>query len=261
MEMNTQTPEMAHVRPERREAWLGNATVRYEVAGEGEPLVLVHGLSGSTRWWARNIPALAAHYRVHPVDLPGFGGLRRLRKDFALVRAADWMQRWMDAVGLERAHLIGHSMGGLVGIRFAARYPQRVRRLVLAAPASLPTGASLAGQLLPLATALRYATPSFLPVLAYDALRAGPATLLRAARDILHADVRADLRAIAAPTLLLWGERDALVPPSIGPLLRGEIPDARLLLIPGAGHVLMWDRPRAFDDAVLAFLAGEPVGE
>ena len=117
------------------------------------------------------------------------------------------------------------------------------------------------GHLIPLLLAARYAAPAFVPVLVRDALRTGPTTLWRAARDLLAEDVRGDLRNIAAPTLLVWGENDPLIPPAVGDLLREEIPDSRLLVLHGAGHVPMFDQFKEFDAALLAFLAGESVGE
>jgi pimeloyl-ACP methyl ester carboxylesterase len=246
--------------PSRREIRLGGSPVRYEVAGGGgEPVVMVHGLSGSTRWWARNLPALARRHRLYLVDLPGFGAMRSLRRRFVLAEAASWLSEWMRAVGLERAHLVGHSMGGYVTIRLAAGRPELVGRLVLVAPAGTTTGRSMLGHLVPLLLAARYATPAFLPVLARDALRMGPATLWRAAKDLLAEDVREDLQKIEAPTLLVWGENDPLVPPTVGELLRQEVPDSRLLVLEGAGHVPMFDRPENFDAALLAFLAGDKV--
>ena len=116
------------------------------------------------------------------------------------------------------------------------------------------------GYLFPPLGAARYARPSFLPVLVRDALRMGPATLLLASRDLLAGGAREDLRRIAAPTLMIWGENDTLVPPAIGDLLRAEIPDSRLLVLKGAAHVPMFDSPEDLDAALLAFLAGEPVG-
>jgi pimeloyl-ACP methyl ester carboxylesterase len=245
----------------RNEVRVGGWPVHFEVAGEGEPVVLVHGLSGSTRWWSRNVSDIAQRYRIYLVDLPGFGKMRRLRRQFILAEAASWLSEWMDAVGLERAHLVGHSMGGYICLRLAARRPAAVGRLVLVAPAGVPTGRSMVGYIGPLLEAARYATPSFLPVLVRDALRMGPATLWRAATDLLAEDVREDLRRIEAPTLLVWGQRDPLVPPAVGDLLREEIHDSRLLVLKRAAHVPMFDRPRGFDAALLAFLAGEPVGE
>src|SRR3954447_23730232 len=96
---------------ERRRVRLGPATIAYEVAGAGPPVVLVHGLSGSSRWWRRNIGALTPHRRVYVVDLIGFGA-SRTRAPFVLAEAAGSLTRWMDQLELERVSLVGHSMGG-----------------------------------------------------------------------------------------------------------------------------------------------------
>ena len=244
-----------------REVLVSGRQVRYEVAGEGDPVVLVHGLSGSTRWWARNVPDLAKHYRVYIVNLPGFGTFNRRGQRFVLTEATSWLLAWMEAVGLERAHLVGHSMGGYLSLKLAARRPEAVRRLVLVDPAGVPSHRTMLGHLGPLLLAARYARPTFLPVLVRDALYAGPFTLLRTARDLLAEDVRGDLRRVGVPTLLVWGDRDPLIPPSIGDVMRAEIPDSRLLVIEGAGHNPMFDQPEDFNATLLAFLAGEPVGE
>ena len=239
---------------------VGGQSIHYRSAGSGDPIVLVHGLAGSTRWWSRNLAALAARHRVYLVDLPGFGALRRQAGGFALAEAAAWLLAWMEAVNLRQAHLVGHSMGGYIAIRLAVAHPQVVRRLILVAAAGVPSGRSLVRHLIPLARALRHARPGFLPVLAYDALRAGAPTLWRASRQLLAQDVRERLASIAAPTLLVWGENDALIHPALGHVLREEIPDSRLVILPGAGHVPMFDRPAEFNAVMLRFLAGEPVG-
>ncbi|HET9921607.1 MAG TPA: alpha/beta fold hydrolase [Ktedonobacteraceae bacterium] len=227
--------------------------MRYRVMGSGEPVILVHGLSGSILWWTRNIASLAQHYAVYLVDLPGFGTLAR-RQHFALTGAADWLLEWLQAVGLTRANWIGHSMGGYICIQIAARRPEVVKRLVLVAPAALPVGHRWQNYLLPLVEATRYMQPSFLPILFYDAVRAGPLTLLRATKDLLAKDVREDARSIQAPTLLIWGANDTLVPAALGDILRKEIAGSRLLILKRAGHVVMYDRSQAFNEAVLAFL-------
>jgi pimeloyl-ACP methyl ester carboxylesterase len=116
------------------------------------------------------------------------------------------------------------------------------------------------GHLGPLLLSARYARPTFFPVLVRDALYAGPLTLWRATRDLLAEDVRGDLGRVGAPTLLVWGERDPLIPPSIGDVMRAEIPNSRLLVIEGAGHNPMFDCPEDFNGALLAFLAEKTVG-
>jgi pimeloyl-ACP methyl ester carboxylesterase len=240
---------------------VGGWPISYEAAGEGEPVVFVHGLSGSTRWWYRNVRTIAERHRIYLVDLPGFGTMRSLRGRFVLAETATWLSEWMEAAGLERAHLVGHSMGGYASVRLAASRPELVRRLVLVAPAGVPAERSMLGHLVPLLLTVRHAPPAFLAVLVQEALRMGPMTLWRVARDLLAEDVRGDLRNIEAPTLLVWGENDPLIPPAVGDLFREEISNSRLLLLQRAGHVPMFDQPKEFDAALLTFLSGELVGE
>src|SRR6266496_162727 len=210
---------------------VGDQQVRYQVAGEGEPIILVHGLSASTLWWRRNVLNLAQHYCVYLVDLPGFGSMRFPRGRFVLTNAASWLLSWMEAIGLKRAHLVG--------------------------PAVMPQVRNVSGYFVPLLAAMRHMPLSFFPILSFDALRAGPLTLLRAIQDLLILDVRKEMNAITAPTLLVWGENDTLVPPSLGYVLCKEIAHARLIVLKKAAHVCMYDRPREFDAAILAFLRGE----
>ncbi len=233
--------------------------VPYQVAGQGEPVVLVHGLSGSSHWWVRNLPALAGNYTVYLVDLPGFGAMSRFPDRLMLSELATWLLQWMDAVHLERIRLIGHSMGGAIAIQCAAQRPAAISQMVLAAPAAIPAGhLTLWSYVPPLVETLAATTPSFLPILAYDALRAGPRTLLRMSRALLTHDVRDELRQVTVPTLLMWGRRDALVPPSLAHAMRQELAHAELRILDDAGHVVMYDRPAAFNRAVLAFFAGQP---
>ena len=229
--------------------------------GEREPIVLVHGLSASTLWWRRNVESLARERTVYLVDLPGFGSMRRFATHFVLAQAGAWLVSWMDAVGLQCVDLIGHSMGGYICMWIAAHYPERVRRLVLVSPAVMPKVHSVPGYAVPLLITLRYLTPSFFLILSFDALRAGPMTLLHAAHDLSKVDVHKDIKAIAAPTLLVWGENDTLVPPTLAHILRGEIAHAHLLMLKHAAHVSMFDQPQLFNRAVNAFLEGEVVGE
>lgn len=229
--------------------------------GEHEPIVLVHGLSASMLWWTRNVESLAQKRSVYLVDLPGFGSMRRFATQFALAQAGAWLVSWMDAVGLGCVDLIGHSMGGYICMWIAAHYPERVRRLVLVSPAVMSRVHSVLGYTVPLLIGLRYLTPSFFLILFFDALRAGPITLLHTAQDLLRVDVHKDIKAITAPTLLVWGANDTLVPPTFAHVLRGEIAHARLLMLKHAAHVSMFDQPQQFNKAVNAFLQEENVGE
>jgi pimeloyl-ACP methyl ester carboxylesterase len=253
--MRTTTADAVKI--ERGRLEIGPVCIHYQVAGAGEPVVLVHGLSGSTRWWRRNIPALAAQCQVYVLDLIGFGGSRG-RQRFVLGEAARYLTAWMDRLGIERASLIGHSMGGAIAADLAADFPDRVERLVLVDAAALPFEDGHLPRVLGLARALWWLPLSFLPILITDAARAGPITLWKAARELLTTDMRPKLSRIEAPTLLLWGEHDALVPLAIGRQLNRCLPQAELIVIEGAGHNPMWDRPEQFNRVVVDFLAAEP---
>jgi pimeloyl-ACP methyl ester carboxylesterase len=244
----------------RREVQVNGHLVRYKEAGAGDPVVLVHGLSGSTQWWARNVEPLARHFRVFVVDLPGFGAMCRSRLQLRLDEGAGWLLGWMETIGLTRASFIGHSMGGYICLRLAALRPDIVNRLVLTAPAVMARSRTLVGNILPLVYTTCAASPRFLATLTFDALRAGPLTLLRASKDIITREVRhEELSAVAAPTLLLWGEQDRLIPAVIGKTLLQRMPDAQLHIVKHGGHVPMFDQAREFNAAVLEFLRADLV--
>nr|PZN30478.1 MAG: alpha/beta hydrolase [Chloroflexota bacterium] len=243
---------------EQRWTHVGAARIAYQIAGDGPPLVLIHGLSGSARWWRRNVLALAEGFRVYTVDLIGFGGSRG-RQAFVLDEAAAHLARWSEQLGIGRASFAGHSMGGFIAADLAAGFPDLVDRLVLVDAAALPIGRGYAQHALGLAGALRFSRPSFLPVLVGDALRAGLWTVVAAARQLLASDLTVRLSDIRAPTLLVWGERDRLVPVEVGRRLQEALPGSRLEIIARAGHNPMWDRPEEFNRLVLEFLSA-PAG-
>jgi pimeloyl-ACP methyl ester carboxylesterase len=233
------------------------AAIYYQVAGDGPPVVLVHGLSGSGRWWARNVDALATRYRVFVVDLLGFGGSRGAHP-FLLRDAATHLAAWLEQLGVERASIVGHSMGGFIAADLAARYPTQVERLVLVDAVALPPDPRPLRHALGLGRALCRLPASFLPVLVADACRAGPRTIGTAARELLTMQDYPPLDRIEASTLVVWGEHDKLVPLELGRQLCERLPGAQLAVIPRAGHNPMWDRPTEFNHLVGAFLAGEP---
>jgi pimeloyl-ACP methyl ester carboxylesterase len=199
-------------------------------------------------------------HRLVLLDWPGFGRLRRLHRDFALEQATNWLAEWLEAVGLSRIDLVGHSMGGYVAACFAARFPELVERLVLVAPAGIPSGRSLLRHVLALPRASRQHTLDSLRLVALDTLRTRFWLTLRIARDLLAADVRPALGAIRAPTLVAWGARDPLLSPAAGEVFRSTVPDCQLVILKETGHLPMIHRPREFSAVVTAFLAGQRVG-
>jgi len=237
--------------------------------GSGSPVVLVHGLSGSSRWWSRNVAALGEKHLVAAVDLVGFGrnrrflGLPRFLPTFAETTAL--LARWIETFG-EPVHVIGHSMGGQIAIALAAERPDLVRSLILVNAAGMPF------RLDPRPHVRAVPKPPYggigiARVLVPDFFRAGPASVAVAGARVVRGDMRDRMHRIRVPTLLVWGENDPLVPLVYGEAMQREIEGSRLVVIPGAAHVAMWDRPSEFNRIALSFLdeveaasfvAGEP---
>ena len=224
----------------------------YSRVGQGPPLVLIHGLSGSRLWWRRNTPTFRREFTVYTLDLVGFGRSRRQRP-LPIRESAKLIGAWLDHMGLQVVRIVGHSMGAHTAIHIANAWPERISRLVLVAASAmirepwwrittrLPQ-AGLNGAL------------DFLPTLAYDALRTGPLNLYHATQEILRDDPLEELTVLTMPTLLVWGERDVLVTLEQGQKLQQALTGARLEVIEGAGHNVMYDRAEAFNRLVLPFL-------
>jgi pimeloyl-ACP methyl ester carboxylesterase len=218
------------------------------------PLVCVHGLAGSSRWWRPVLPALSERFDVHLVDLPRPRALSRVRP----ADAAAWLGGWLADAALDAPVLVGHSLGGLIAAQVAAREPELVGRLVLVDPAGVPSGRALTLEPLALAGSLITVPLRFFTQLGADALRWGPSALLRGGLYARGTDIRVDLESIRAPTLVVWGEHDVLMPRRLAETWRDAIHGAQLTVVPGAGHVPMVEAPSAFVQAVFDFLEKGP---
>ena len=236
-----------------RTSEIDGTRLTYRVAGSGPALVLIHGLAGSSRWWARNLGPLSERFTVYAVDLLGFGASRG--QQFVMAESAGLLARWLDALRIEHAGLVGHSLGGLIALDLAAEHPKLIARLVLVDAAIFAPGERPLRYAVNLLRQGRYTPLDFVPVVARDVARCGPRAILAASRGLLHGDPRRNVPQLRQPALLIWGEHDVVVPLSVGEELTTLLPEARLVVLPGAGHNPMWDRPEAFNALVLDFLA------
>jgi pimeloyl-ACP methyl ester carboxylesterase len=229
--------------------------VASQAGDEGPPLVLLHGLAGSGDWWKHNLPALAAAFQVTVIDLPGFGSSHpdaRLILDDAPAQ----VDRLLGELGIERAHVMGHSMGGLVAAGLAADHSERVDRLVLVDAGFLSLDPTWRHRITGLLRTLPWTSPSIVPMLVRDVARSGLFRMAKATVEVLRKDWSDKLPAIAAPTLVIWGEHDRVCNPRIGEEIVAAVPGARLVIIRGAGHNPMWEKQADFDREVLGFLHG-----
>jgi 4,5:9,10-diseco-3-hydroxy-5,9,17-trioxoandrosta-1(10),2-diene-4-oate hydrolase len=248
--------------------------VHYQRAGSGRPLLLLHGLVGSAKNWRQNISFLSRDSSVYAVDLFNMGKSERVPGlDAGLEATADRLAAYMDAVGLEEADIAGHSHGGAIAMMFAARHPDRVRRLVLFAPANpfcdlghqlirfyqTRIGIRLA-RLIPVlprmlkATALSrmYGDPSRVSEGSLEGYIEGlniPGTIDHVLQIVERWFVdmvllRSALTGLTPkPTLLIWGDRDRTVGLSSGQELQRTLPHSSLMVLPGVGHIPFEEMP------------------
>jgi pimeloyl-ACP methyl ester carboxylesterase len=240
-------------RPRSTDGRRGHPVVSEDL-GAGAPLILLHGLAGSARWWSRNLPALSRSFRVIAIDLPGFGASPRGHR-LDLEEIAGQLAATMDRLGIQRASVVGHSMGGLIAGGLAADHPGRVDRLILVDAAFLSLDRTAVRPVSGPAVTLRWTAASLLPMAIADGLRSGPARLTDATIQLVRVDWRRKLPLIEAPTLVIWGEHDRICPIAIGRLLVETIPTSRLVVVDGAAHNPMWERADIFNREVLEFLA------
>jgi pimeloyl-ACP methyl ester carboxylesterase len=217
--------------------------------GYGPPLLLLHGLASSPRSWARTLPSVERHRRVLLGDLFDDGDAF-----FSLAGSAEKLAAAL-ATADEPADLVGHSLGGLVALHLAARRPELVARLVLVDVPALPHPGRPGARALAVAGSAARTDLSSIGLVLGSVLRRSPVRLLSAARATMRANVEPELDAVGGlPTLLVWGERDTIVPLQVGEALARRLPSARLVVIPGAGHQPMWEAPDAFNRALEEFL-------
>ena len=206
-------------------------------------IVCVHGLSGSARWWSGVRPRLERAGRVVVLDVP-----TALRPE----EVSDWLIDRLERVDAP-IDLVGHSLGALVSVGVAGRRPDLVRRLVLIAPPGI-VRRSLVAYLWPVLRTVTATRPRFVATVVTDALRSGPTNILRGGRHASAAELGEELASVVAPTLLVWGERDRVVPPEEAALWQTQLANARLVVLPRTGHVPMVEAPEELGTAIAAFL-------
>jgi pimeloyl-ACP methyl ester carboxylesterase len=254
-------------------------------SGEREPVVLVHGLGGQWQNWLENLPRIAQERRVVAPDLPGFGLTPPVPGEVSISGYGRFVDAFCEALGLGEVAMVGNSMGGYIAAEVAIQFATRVSRLVLVSAAGISSAATARAPILTasrVATALvaysaaRFRTLASRPLsrhlslamvarhprllkadLAYEGFfkGAGKPGFDEALRANLDYDFRDRLPDVAVPTLIVWGEKDAIIPARDADEFERLIPDSRKVVMRDTGHVPMAERPQAFNDTLMEFLA------
>lgn len=264
-------------------------SIRYWVEGQGPALILVHGLQCSAEFWQYNVRPLSQRHRVYALDLVGFGRSDKDVEEFSLPYGASFIAAFMDALDIERAALAGNSVGGAICAQFAVDFPARLEKLILVDSAgfgrelhpflrswSLPVLGgviiSLYQRAFPLLIRFNFSNPDAIDREWID----GAAAMLRMAgvkesslevvRNGVHArgqrverfhDLHRQLLHSTAPTLIVWGSHDLVVPVSHAYAAQSLIPNSQVRVVDRCGHTPQVERPQEFNRLALDFLSQE----
>jgi pimeloyl-ACP methyl ester carboxylesterase len=248
--------------------------VHYEVYGKGRPVILLHGWLGSWGLWQDTMAYLGQYYRTYALDCWGFGDSGKKQPTFAVHDFVGMVDQFMERLGIIRAPLVGHSMGGTVSLSVTIQYPERVSKVVVIG--SPIVGSSLA-LLLKLAGynwiaalvfnfmwALRFGlrvsgpiiskNPSFYQMIERDLSRTTLESFFLSIASLRRTDLRPFLNQINIPAMGMYGDKDVIVHPKQWQPLQAGVPQARIERFKNAGHFIMLDEPQGFQMALKDFL-------
>jgi len=250
--------------------------IAWREAGKGEAVVLLHGLGGSRTAWRSQLDGLSTRHRVVAWDLPGYGASAPLDGPLTFPALADAVARLLDALGTDRAHVVGLSMGGMIAQHAALHHPDRVRSVALlstspafgldgtrpedwraARLAPLDAGRQPGDDAVAVITAISGPDISAAAVAEQAAaMERVTATALRGAIDCLVThDLRGRLGEVDAPALVMSGALDRETPPSYGQALADALAAATFRIVPGAGHLLPAEAPEVVNAALVDHFA------
>ena len=279
--------------PKDRTIKIGAVSTRYWMDGEGPPVILIHGLSNSIEDWLLNFQEIAAHHRVYALDLIGHGRTDKpLSASYDILELARFVKDFMDALNIQCAHLVGHSLGGAISLTVARNYPSYCNKLVLVDSAGLAQECSILlrlasvpvmgeflgslfmqGDLKKRMTMQRESWPN--PEIVPDEMIAlkYAATLWKDISKTYFKTLRAfvnfrgmkgssvapivkGLESLANPVLVVWGEQDDLLPVSQAQIVKDKVPHAQVEIFENSKHDPMIVNPQRFNQLVLEFCKG-----
>jgi pimeloyl-ACP methyl ester carboxylesterase len=222
------------------------------------PVVLVHGLGVSSRYMVPTARCLAPHFPTLAPDLPGFGRSQRPDRVLDVPGLADALAGWMRARALPPAVLLANSLGCQVAVDLALRHPDLVGWLLLAGPTGDPAVRGLPHYAWRLLRDFPRESPTLVLVEIWDYLRAGPQRVIGTAQAMLRDSVVAKLPLVRQPTVVVRGERDPICPQAWAEEAVRRLPRGRLVVVPGAAHVVNYSAPRVLLREVCALVEAAP---
>lgn len=224
------------------------------IDGSGPPVVLVHGLAVSSRYFAPLIRELARTRTVIAPDLPGYGRSQTPTRPLGIPELADALDEWLEVAGVVPAPLVANSLGCQVAVDLAVRRPQRVSRLVLLGPTMDPSAPTILRQAARLVLDTLREPPGLRVAETIDYLRMGPRRTIATARLALADPFAEKARRVPHPALVVRSGRDAIISQAWAERVARALPDGRLAVIPGEPHAAHWSAAREVARVVEEFL-------
>ena len=252
------------------------AKIAYVEAGDpSKPtVILLHGLGGNSGNWLFTIPALAANYHVIAPDQIGFGKSDRVMLKYRVGTYVDFLDKFMSELKIEKASLVGNSLGGWVAAWTAIKYPNRVEKIILVDAAGLKPAAVDMAQIYSLNYSTREEVRQIVKLVFYNQALFGSDAFIEQSLNVrvtandgytinsLIESIKRDedflngrLGEIKKPTLIIWGKQDGLLKVADAEQFKREIAGSELLVFDQCGHVPMVEKALDFNKAVLTFLA------
>lgn len=252
--------------------------VHYEVIGSGPPVILIHGYTQSWNTWRSTIETFSKRYRMYAPDLWGFGESDKERREtFGVPDFIELIPQFMDALGIIKVPIMGHSMGGSTALGVALKYPERVRKVAVVGSPIVGTSLSpflqlmsirsianimLSGENAPLMRTFMRAWSYFVsrphPDMFYNIfvgnMKYSLDSFVESIASLRQVDFRSDLSELKMPALGVYGARDVIVSPRQEKVFKQYIPHGETIWLPRAGHFAMWDTPQEFYDAFEYFM-------
>lgn len=220
-----------------------HARVSESVSKDAPVVILVHGLVISSRHMLPTAELLAPYYRVYAPDLPGYGESDKPEHVLNLSHLADVLCKWMDAMGIEQATLLGNSFGCQIIVEFAVRHPDRIERVILQGPTIDRHNRNFPQQLWRFIADSPNENPSLTGVMAYDYWLAGFPRIVRTIQIALEDSIETKLPYVDVPALVVRGTKDTLVSQQWAEEVVRLLPQGKLIVIPGVGHALNYSAP------------------
>jgi len=217
-------------------------------------VILVHGVVISSRYMIPTAELLAPDYRVYAPDFPGYGESEKPEHILELPELTDVLCRWMDAVGIERATMLGNSFGCQIIAEFAVRYPERIERAILQGPTIDRHARNFPEQFWRFILDSPNERPSQTLVMSYDYWLAGLPRIVRTIQMALEDPIEEKLPYVRVPTLVVRGKEDPIVPQQWAEEVVNLLPNGKLVVIPGAAHTINYSAPLELVRVTQAFI-------